>query len=130
VKTVLSFILLCCLIGCGSGSSNPTPSVGGNWQFSGHSTVSGQDITGSTTIQQKGSSITAGITIVNGATCTPMAASLASITGTTITIQMSVGNQALDMTGTINLAGNSASGNYTGGCTTGDYGTWSATKTS
>jgi len=67
---------------------------------------------------------------VNGTTCTPMASSSGSIIGTTITIQMSLGNQVLDMTGTINSAGNSASGSYTGGCTIGDFGTWSAAKAS
>ncbi|MGA3104658.1 MAG: hypothetical protein ABSD53_09275 [Terriglobales bacterium] len=129
MKTVLSLILLCCLIACGS-SRNPTPNVAGNWQFNGHSSVSDQDITGSTTIQQKGSSVTAGAITVNGTTCTPMASSSGSIIGTTITIQMSLGNQVLDMTGTINSAGNSASGSYTGGCTIGDFGTWSAAKAS
>jgi hypothetical protein len=130
VKVILGLILLCGFIGCGDDRSTPTPSVAGNWQFTGHSSVSGQNITGSATIQQKGSSVTGVANTVNGAMCTTTNESSGSITGTAITIQISLGNQVVDVTGTINSAGNSASGSYAGGCTTGDYGTWSAGKTS
>jgi hypothetical protein len=131
VKKILGVTLLCvCLAGCGSGTSS-SGSLSGNWQFTAHSSASGETFTGSAPIQQSGSSITGTVTL-SGSPCATSATLSGSISGTTVTFQLELGDQPVNFTGTANSNLTSMSGNYTapsGGCTNGDYGTWSATKT-
>jgi hypothetical protein len=134
VKKTIGIMLLCgCLAGCGSGNggSSSNINVSGDWQFTGHSTLFGITDTGDATLQQSGNSVTGTVTL-SGTPCATTATLSGSISGTTVTFQLEEGDQAVNFTGTSNSAGTSMSGNYTapsGGCTNGDYGTWSATKT-
>jgi hypothetical protein len=135
VKTILGIILICGLIGCGGSSNNSSTAVinlSGDWQITGHSTLFDFTDTGSATLQQSGSSV-AGTVTLSGTPCATSGTVSGSISGTTLTFQIEEGTQPVNFTGTVNSAGTSASGSYTapsGGCTNGDYGTWSATKTS
>ncbi len=135
MKKILGIIFLCgCLAACGSGSNNSSApiNVSGDWQITGHSTPFDVTDTGTATISQSGSSVTGTVTL-SGTPCATTATVSGSLSGTAFTFQLEEGDQAVNFTGTVNSAGTSASGNYTapsGGCTNGDYGTWSATKTS
>ena len=136
VKTILGIILICGLIGCGGGSSNNSSTavinLSGDWQITGHSTLFDFTDTGSATLQQSGNSVTGTVTL-SGTPCATSGTVSGSISGTTLIFQIEEGTQPVNFTGTVNSAGTSASGSYTapsGGCTNGDYGTWSATKTS
>jgi len=134
MKAALCIILLSCLIGCGSSgsnSSNTAIDVSGDWQITGHSTLFDFTDTGSATLQQNGTSVTGTVTL-SGTPCATTGTVYGSISGTTLTVQIGEGDQPVNFTGTVNSAGTSASGSYTapsGGCTNGDYGTWSASKT-
>jgi len=134
MKNILGIMLLCaCIARCGSSSSSgssPNMNVSGDWQFTGHSTLFDLTDTGSAVLQQSGNSVTGTVTL-SGTPCATSATVSGSLSGTAFTFQLEEGNQAVNFTGTVNSASNSASGNYTapsGGCTNGDYGTWSATK--
>jgi hypothetical protein len=134
VKIILSLILLCSLMGCGSSSSNSGSSqnlnLSGDWQITGHSTLFDFTDTGSAVLQQSGSSVTGTVTL-SGTPCASTATVSGSVSGTALTFQVMEGTQPVNFTGTVNAAGTSMSGNYTapsGGCTNGDYGTWSASK--
>ncbi|MGA8540335.1 MAG: hypothetical protein WB566_12605 [Terriglobales bacterium] len=135
MKTILGLILVCGLAGCGisSNSNNSAPTnLSGDWQITGHSTLFDFTATGSAVLQQSGTSVT-GTTTLTGTPCATAATVSGSVSGTALTLQIEEGAQPVNFTGAVNSAGTSASGNYTapsGGCTNGDYGTWSATKTS
>jgi hypothetical protein len=133
VRNILVILFLCgCLVGCGGSSNSSSPSLSGVWQFTAHSSASGSTFTGSGTLQQSGSSVSGSITL-SGSPCATSATLSGGISGTTVTFQLELGDQPVNFTGTANSGLTSLSGNYTapsGGCTNGDYGTWSATKTS
>ncbi len=134
MKKILGLLLLCgCLVGCGSsGSSSSSPSLTGNWQITINSTAFGATGTGSGAVQQNGSSVTGTLTL-SGTPCATTASLSGSISGTTVTLQLEEGDQLVNLRGTANSGLTSMSGSYTapsGGCTNGDFGTWSATKTS
>jgi hypothetical protein len=129
-KTLLVLLMCASLAGCG-GSSSSGPNLSGNWQFTANSTAFGLTVTGSGTFRQSGSSVTGSVTL-SGTPCATTAAVTGSISGATVTLQLQEGTQPVNFTGTVNSSLNSISGTYTapsGGCTNGDFGTWSATRT-
>jgi hypothetical protein len=134
VKTILGLILVCGLAGCGSSSNNNSgalTNLSGDWQITGHSTLFDFTATGSAVLQQSGTSVT-GTATLTGTPCATTATLSGSVSGRALTFQIEEGAQPVNFTGTVNSAGTSTSGYYTapsGGCTNGDYGTWSATKT-
>ena len=117
------------MAGCG-GNNKQTSSLTGNWQLTAHSTVFGLTVTGSGALSQLGNSV-AGQVSLSGTPCATTAAVSGSVSGTTVTLQLQEGSQAVNFTGAANSGFTSISGSYTapsGGCTNGDSGTWSATK--
>lgn len=129
----IAFVVwLClCIVGCGSSNSSSGPTLAGNWQFTGQSNF-GATFTGSAALQQNHSLVT-GTATISGSQCASSVTITGSISGTTVTLQLQFGNQPVNFNGTANAAMTSMSGTYTapsGGCTNGDTGTWSATKTS
>jgi hypothetical protein len=138
MKSIQAIALFCLavLLGCGGYSGGgmtgmtSTPSVAGNWQFTGRSTVSSMTFTGTGALQQNGSTVTGTITL-NGSPCAMTAPLSGTVMGTTFTFQLQEGSQPVNFNGTLNSTYGSASGNYTspsGGCTNGDMGTWTATR--
>ena len=108
-------------------ASNAT--LTGSWQLTGASTAYGIAVAGTVAIQQSSSTLTGQATL-SGSACASTAALSGSITGTMVNVQLNEGGQLVTFTGTANSKLTSMSGTYTapgGGCTNGDYGTWSAT---
>jgi hypothetical protein len=123
------------LVSCGGGSMNNSPSssptLTGAWQFTATSTAFGLVVTGDGTLQQSGTSVTGEVTL-SGTPCATDAALSGSVSGTAVTFQLQENGQPVNFTGTTNAGFNSMSGSYTapsGGCTNGDFGTWSANLT-
>jgi len=131
-KSMLGIMILCVsFAGCGSGNSAPSANLTGDWQFTAYSMMYGYDIAGSGPLQQNGNSIS-GTVNLTGDVCAISAVPISgNVSGASVTLQLEEGNQAVKLTGTVNAAGTSIGGNYSapsGGCTDGDYGTWSGTK--
>jgi hypothetical protein len=130
MKIILGIILICSLMACGSGSNSNSNPLSGTWQFTGHSEASGSTFTGTAAIQQNGNSLGGTITL-DGSPCGTSATISGSVSGTAVTIDEDLNGQQVNLSGMLNAQNTSMSGNYTapsGGCTNGDYGTWSATK--
>ena len=130
-KTVLMLALLGSLIGCGSGNNSSSGGpLTGQWQITAHSQAFSETSTGNGSIQQNGNSITGNLTL-SGSPCATSASLSGSISGLNVTLNINEGGQQVTLTGVVNSAYSSISGNYTapsGGCTNGDFGTWSASK--
>jgi len=132
LKNILAGVLLGSLFLASCGGKSSSPTLSGTWQLTAVSTTFVLTVTGNGTIQQNGSSVTGQLTL-SGTPCATTAALSGNISGTTVTLQLQENGQAVNLTGTANANFSSLSGNYTapsGGCTNGDSGTWSATKTS
>jgi hypothetical protein len=141
VKKVLGILLFSvCLAGCGGGgSASSSSSMTGNWQFTATSTPFGVVTTGTGSLQQnKYNSSFSGQLSLTGTPCATSASLSGYVGGVvngeqTLIFQIQEGSQELSFNGTTNVTFSSAAGTYTapsGGCTNGDFGTWSATKTS
>lgn len=130
-------VLLAFLSGCGGGSSSSSQqsapvNLAGNWQFTAKSTPFGITVVGNGSIQQNGSSISGQLSL-SGTPCATTASLSGTITGTSLNFQIQEGSQPVSFTGTAAANGSSASGTYTapsGGCTNGDFGTWTGTRVS
>jgi len=139
VIRMLGALLLCgCLAGCGSSSA---PNLTGNWQFTIKSSVNGNTYTGTASITQGGPVDSTGAggleRVVNGTMnfannpCATTAPLSGTISGPNVILTATEGGQPVSLTGNVNAAFTSMSGNYTaqlGGCTSGDFGSWAATK--
>lgn len=104
--------------------------LNGTWQFIAVSSLYPITTTGAGTLQQTGNSVTGQLTL-SGTPCATTAALSGTINGTNLTFQLNENGQFVNFTGTANANFTSASGTYSapqGGCTSGDFGTWSATK--
>jgi len=121
------------LAGCGGGGSNstsPPPTMNGTWTFTAKSTVFGLTVTGTGTILQTGNSLSGTLALV-GSPCATSAALTGSANGTSLNFQIVETGQAVGFVGNATADFSSASGTYSaqaGGCTDGDSGTWTATK--
>jgi hypothetical protein len=140
MRTILAFALLAVAVtaGCGSGSSSSTSpgqiSIAGNWQFT-VASVHGGTANGTGTLTQSGATFsgTLALTSATGPVCAASATISGTISGTNFTASLDENGQAVGLTGTVASDGSSVSGTYTapaGGCTNGDTGTFSGTRTS
>jgi hypothetical protein len=140
VRKVLGVLLLCgCLAGCGS-----APNLTGNWQFSLKSSANGNTYTGTASITQSSDPVdslgaggrermvTGTMNFANGlcATAAPLSG---TISGSNVILTATEGGQpVISLTGSVNAAFTAMSGNYTapvgGGCNSGDFGSWAASK--
>jgi hypothetical protein len=134
---MLGVVLLCgCLAGCGSSATNLT----GNWQFTFKSSASGNTYTGTALITQGGyvNSLGSGIEgAVTGTVnlahdpCATTAPLSGTISGLSVIITLTQATQPVSLTGSVNAAFTAMSGTYAaalGGCTAGDFGSWTARK--
>jgi hypothetical protein len=131
VKMLIVVVVSLFVVGCGSSvtGSSGAINMAGSWNFA-TSSVRGTT-TGIGALSQTGSSVS-GTLALSGA-CASTGPFAATLSGTSITAVLSENGQAVNLTGTVATSGSSASGNYTsaaGGCTNGDTGTWTATRTS
>jgi len=134
---MLRVLLLC---GCLAGCSSSAPNLTGNWHFTLKSSANGNTYTGTGSISQgalvgsQGSGeervVTGTMNFANNpcATAAPLSG---TISGSNVILTATEGGQLLSLTGTVNAAFTAMSGNYAapdGGCTDGDFGSWSASK--
>jgi hypothetical protein len=137
VIKMLGVLLLCgCLAGCGSSAPNLT----GNWQFTVKSSAYGNTYTGTASITQGGPVDSSGSGVERMVTgtmnfandpCATAAPLTGTISGSNVILTATEGSQLLLLTGSVNAAFTAMSGNYTfsyGGCTSGDFGSWAASK--
>ena len=119
----------------------PPSSVAGYWSFlaqssiytvlncqSGGCTTVPAQFSAAGTLNQNGNSFSGTLTI-SGSPCVSSANMTGSISVNSLNASLNEGGQIVMFTGTI--TGSSASGNYVtpaGGCTNGDYGVWTATR--
>jgi uncharacterized protein (TIGR03437 family) len=104
--------------------------LGGNWTFVARSTLFGFQSGASGLLTQNGNTISGQLSLT-GTPCASSAIVTGTITGTSISMALNENGQTVIFTGTLSADGDSASGTYVappGGCTNGDYGTWSGTK--
>lgn len=116
------------LAGCGSSSH---PNMTGNWTFVVTSTAFGGSGTGVVALTQSGSSISGTLNFSGGTPCAASPSLTGTVSGTNLSLQLNENGQTVSLTGTANSSFSAASGDYTapaGGCTNGDFGTWTATK--
>ena len=140
MRHVCAFLLClgissCALLsGCGGGGGGTSQTgqvlnLAGNWQAN---TISnfGFNTFLSGTITQSGSSIS-GTMSISGSPCANSGALSGTVSGSSVTLSLAEGTQSVSLTGTASANGNSITGTYqapTGGCTNGDSGTFTATK--
>ncbi len=118
--------------GCGGSSqSAQVLNLGGFWQTSTISAL-GYDTFLAGNLTQTGSRISGTLTIY-GSPCATSGTLTGTISGSTVTMSLTEGLQIASLTGTATSDGNSITGTYqtpSGGCTNGDSGTFTATRTS
>jgi hypothetical protein len=131
MKTLTLVVVTLLAVGCNSSGSGGSGviNMAGAWNFSTSSTRG--TTTGTGTLAQSGSSIS-GTLALTGA-CAASAPLSATLSGNNISATLTENGQVVNLTRTVTSDGGSANGNYTsaaGGCTNGDAGTWTATRTS
>jgi uncharacterized protein (TIGR03437 family) len=117
----------------GTFHTGPTGSSGmtGNWRITASSSMYGIVSTVTGLITQTGNNL-AGTLTLSGTPCATTGALTGTLTGSNLNMDLNESGQHVILTGTLAANGNSASGTYTapeGGCTSGDRGTWTGTRT-
>lgn len=134
---MVGVLLLCgCFAGCGSSS----PNLSGNWQFTIKSSADGKTYTGTASITQSGfvnslgsgleRTVTGSVNLANDP-CATAASLSGTISGSNVLLTITEGSQPVSLAGSVNAAFTAMSGSYTaalGGCTSGDFGSWAASK--
>jgi hypothetical protein len=126
--------LLFCAVGCGGSPASPPPpsysNMTGNWKFTAVSQkIAGARGLGSASLTQSGTSISGTYNTSGG--CSNTSPITGSVIGNSLSLQIDENGQVASLTGTVNSAFTAMSGNFTspsGGCTNGDFGTWSGTR--
>jgi hypothetical protein len=136
VIKVAGVLLLCgCLAGCGS-----APNLTGNWHFTLKSVANGNTYTGAGSISQgalvssQGSGqervVTGTMNFANNP-CATVAPLSGTINGSNVILTATESGELVSLTGSVNAEFTAMSGDYAtpvGGCTVGDFGSWSASK--
>jgi hypothetical protein len=130
----ISTLLMVVTVGCGGGGSGSSQgsavlNLAGTWQASTNSAL-GYNTFLSGTLTQTGNQIS-GTMSISGSPCASSGALSGSVSGLSVTMSLIEGSQSISLSGTAAQDGNSMTGTYqapSGGCTNGDYGTWTATK--
>jgi hypothetical protein len=125
------FGLAACSGGGGGSQSAQVLNLGGFWQTSTISAL-GYDTFLAGNLTQTGSQISGTLTII-GSPCTASGTLTGTVSGSSVTMSLTEGLQSVSLTGTASSDGNSIAGTYqapSGGCTNGDSGTFTATRTS
>lgn len=114
---------------CGGGSPNqssPSGGIAGNWQMALSNNPAKMP---SGFLLQAGNSINGGLLLSGG--CSGVGSAQGQLTGSNVSITVSVTGQTLSLTGTAMPDGSSMSGNYSildSGCGASNVGTWTATR--
>jgi hypothetical protein len=137
LRLLTSLVLILCVVlsgcsgGSGSGGSqNAQPiNLAGNWQASTISNL-GYNTFLWGAINQTGGQFS-GTMNISGSPCAVSGTLSGSVNGLNVTVSLLEGTQTVSLTGTASADGNSMTGTYqapAGGCTNGDSGTFSATR--
>jgi hypothetical protein len=109
----------------------PPANIAGGWSISTTSSKFPAQTTIAGTIAQNGSNISGSLD-VSGSSCAKAAILSGSLNANAISASLTENGQIVALTGNVSPDANSASGSYTaesGGCTNGDAGTWTASRT-
>lgn len=133
---MLGVLLLCgSLLSCGS-----SPNLSGNWQFTFKSSANGNTYTGTASITQDGfvNSLGSGLEKTVSGTlnlandpCATTAPLSGTISDLNVIFTVTEAGEYVPLTGNVNAAFTAMSGSYAaplGGCTNGDFGSWTASK--
>jgi uncharacterized protein (TIGR03437 family) len=116
-----------------SGTVTGPGNMAGNWQFSGQSSLFGLSFSVTGQIAQSGNNVS-GQLAVSGSPCATSAVLSGTVSSTSVmAMNLNENGQVVAFSGTLSSDGNSATGTYTapsGGCTSGDKGTWSGQRVS
>jgi hypothetical protein len=134
IRFISTLLLMVVTVGCGGGGSGSSQgsavlNLAGTWQASTNSAL-GYNTFLSGTLTQTGNQIS-GTMSISGSPCASSGALSGSVSGLSVTMSLIEGSQSISLSGTAAQDGNSMTGTYqapSGGCTNGDYGTWTATK--
>jgi hypothetical protein len=130
-KSLVLMTVFCagCFTSC-AGNSSSAPDLTGTWSFTVVSQAFGATASATAQLTQSGNSVT-GTVSLNGTPCATSAPVTGTVSGTNVSFLVDENGQAASLTGTANSKFSMISGTYTtpnGGCTNGDFGTWSGTK--
>lgn len=108
-----------------------TIEMAGDWHFSANSTAFGLYFLAAGPITQSGNNLTGQLSI-SYSPCATLVSFTGTLTGYVLKMNLNESGQTVTFSGLVSADGNSASGTYSapaGGCTNGDYGTWSGYRT-
>lgn len=106
--------------------------INGAWIFTGTSSLYGLQFTATGQISQSGSNVSGQLSI-SGSPCASSVSLTGTLTGSNFSASVTEGVQVVTFVGVTSADGNSGAGSYNapaGGCLDGDFGTWSARRTS
>jgi len=140
VIKMLEALLLCgCLVGCGSSSA---ANLNGSWHFTLKSSADGNTYNGTASITQSKQPVNTtgagslehmltGVLKFTANPCATAAPMSGTITVSSVILTITEDGQPVSLTGSANATFTAMSGSYTapfGGCTGGDFGSWTASK--
>ena len=126
------FAIIGLLAGGPAALAQQTMNVAGTWQLNSQSSLYGINSTANGQLLQAGSSLSGTLTIT-GTPCASRSTFSGTLTGNRLSMDLNENGEIVSFTGTVTADGNSASGAYSapsGGCTSGDRGTWSGLRLS
>lgn len=125
-RVFVRLVLMCFAVSGVARAQNLT----GFWTFTSYSTIYNISSTASGQLTESETSISGQVTLT-GTPCATTATVTGTIIGQNLTIMLTEGNQVVTLIGTVPLNATSLSGSYSspsGGCTQGDFGSWSGSR--